>query len=41
MSGIETTQTTDPTVERYLEVGLRLGRHLDCLVDAYFGPAEL
>ena len=41
MSGIEITQTTDPTVERYLEVGLRLGRHLDGLVDAYFGPAEL
>ena len=41
MSGIETTQTTEPTVERYLEVGLRLGRHLDGLVDAYFGPAEL
>ena len=41
MSGIEITQTTEPTVERYLEVGLRLGRHLDGLVDAYFGPAEL
>ena len=30
----------DP-VDRYLEVGLRLGRHLDGLVDAYYGPAEL
>ena len=28
-------------VERYLELGLRLGRHLDGLVDAYYGPAEL
>ena len=36
-----TTTTVDPTVERYLEVGLRLGRHLDGLVDAYFGPALL
>jgi hypothetical protein len=28
-------------VERYLELGLRLGRHIDGLVDAYYGPAEL
>jgi hypothetical protein len=28
-------------VERYLELGLRLGRHVDGLVDAYYGPAEL
>jgi len=28
-------------VERYLELGLRLGRHVDGLVDAYFGPPEL
>lgn len=27
--------------ERYLVLGLRLGRHVDGLVDAYFGPAEL
>ncbi|HEX6763183.1 MAG TPA: hypothetical protein VF094_10300 [Gaiellaceae bacterium] len=27
--------------ERYLELGLRLGRHVDGLVDAYYGPAEL
>jgi hypothetical protein len=26
---------------RYVELGLRLGRHVDGLVDAYFGPAEL
>lgn len=26
-------------VERYLLVGLRLGRHVDGLVDAYYGPA--
>ena len=28
-------------VARYLETGLRLGRHLDGLVDAYYGPADL
>jgi hypothetical protein len=28
-------------VERYLELGLRLGRHTDDLVDSYYGPAEL
>ena len=27
--------------ERYLELGLRLGRHLDGLIDAYFGPPEI
>jgi hypothetical protein len=31
---------TDP-VTAYLELGLRLGRHLDGLVDAYYGPPEL
>lgn len=30
----------DP-VDGYLELGLRLGRHLDGLVDAYYGPASL
>jgi hypothetical protein len=34
--------SADPDlVERYLLVGLRLGRHLDGLVDAYYGPPEL
>jgi hypothetical protein len=28
-------------VERYLRLGLQLGRHVDGLVDAYFGPPEL
>ena len=28
-------------VERYLTVGLRLGRHVDGFVDAYYGPDEL
>jgi hypothetical protein len=28
-------------VERYLVLGLRMGRHVDGLVDAYFGPQEL
>jgi hypothetical protein len=28
-------------VERYLTLGLALGRHIDGMVDAYFGPPEL
>ena len=28
-------------VERYLALGLRLGRHVDGFVDAYYGPPEL
>jgi hypothetical protein len=28
-------------VEQYLELCLRLGRHIDGLVDAYYGPAEI
>jgi hypothetical protein len=32
---------TQPTVERYLRLGLQLGRHVDGIVDAYFGPPEL
>ena len=28
-------------VERYLELGLRLGRHVDGFVDAYYGPVVL
>ena len=31
----------EPIVGRYLELGLRLGRHVDGFVDAYYGPAEL
>ncbi len=31
----------EPLVGRYLELGLRLGRHRDGLVDAYYGPEEL
>ena len=31
----------DDPVARYLELGLRLGRLLDGLVDAYYGPADL
>jgi hypothetical protein len=27
--------------ERYLQLGLRLGKHVDGLVDAYYGPPEL
>jgi hypothetical protein len=32
---------TESTVERYLRLGLRLGRHVDGMVDAYYGPPEL
>jgi hypothetical protein len=28
-------------LERYLELGLALGRHVDGIVDAYFGPREV
>ena len=28
-------------VDRYLELGLRLGRHVEGFVDAYYGPVEL
>jgi hypothetical protein len=27
--------------EKYLELGLRLGRHIDGMVDAYYGPPEI
>src|SRR5262249_37229999 len=30
-----------PTVERYLRLGLQLGRHVDGVVDAYVGPPGL
>ena len=30
-----------PAAERYLRLGLQLGRHVDGLVDGYFGPPEL
>lgn len=32
---------TETLVTRYLRLGLALGRHVDGLVDAYYGPAEL
>ena len=28
-------------IDRYLLLGLRLGRHVDGYVDAYYGPPEL
>ena len=33
--------TTSGIVDRYLELGLRLGRHVDGFVDAYYGPPAL
>jgi hypothetical protein len=32
---------TDSAAERYIRLGLRLGRHVEGLVDAYYGPPEL
>jgi hypothetical protein len=32
---------TESLTERYLRLGLQLGRHVDGLVDSYFGPPEL
>ncbi|HST18496.1 MAG TPA: hypothetical protein VLK36_12565 [Gaiellaceae bacterium] len=32
---------TETSAERYLRLGLQLGRHVDGLVDAYYGPPEL
>jgi hypothetical protein len=32
---------TESTAERYLRLGLQLGRHVDGMVDAYFGPPQL
>ena len=33
--------TAPDTVRRYIETGLALGRHVDGLVDAYYGPPDL
>lgn len=35
------SDATKSIVERYLLLGLRIGRHVDGFVDAYFGPAAL
>jgi hypothetical protein len=32
---------TQLPVERYLRLGLQVGRHVDGIVDAYYGPPEL
>lgn len=32
---------TQSAAERYLRLGLQLGRHVDGIVDAYYGPPEL
>jgi len=31
----------EPVAERYLRLGLRIDRHVEGIVDAYFGPADL
>jgi hypothetical protein len=35
------TSTGTGIVDRYLELGLRLGRHVDGFVDTYYGPPDL
>jgi hypothetical protein len=35
------THLTQSAVERYLRLGLQLGRHVEGIVDAYYGPPEL
>ena len=35
------TVTQPSVVQRYLRLGLQLGRHVDGIVDAYYGPREL
>jgi hypothetical protein len=32
---------TQSAAERYLRLGLQLGRHVEGIVDAYYGPPEL
>ncbi|MBA2535864.1 MAG: hypothetical protein H0V20_00330, partial [Actinobacteria bacterium] len=32
---------TQLPVKRYLRLGLQLGRHVEGIVDAYYGPPEL
>jgi hypothetical protein len=32
---------SEPLVDEYLRLGLALGRHIDGMVDAYYGPPEL
>jgi len=34
-------RSTGSAAERYLRLGLQIGRHVDGIVDAYFGPAQL
>lgn len=36
-----TDALAESTAERYLRLGLQIGRHVDGIVDSYFGPAEL
>ena len=33
--------TDSSVVDRYLELGLRMGRHIDGFVDAYYGPVSM
>jgi hypothetical protein len=41
MATPKTIGAATDTAARYLRLGLQLGRHVDGLVDAYFGPPEL
>ena len=33
--------TDSSIVDRYIELGLRMGRHVDGFVDAYYGPEAI
>src|SRR5581483_2228316 len=39
-AGGRMTDGLHPVVEAYIDLGLALGRHIDGLVDAYYGPPE-
>jgi hypothetical protein len=41
LGGVPAGEAQLTAVDRYLELGLRLGRLLDGMVDAYYGPADL
>lgn len=38
---MDASATGSPLIDRYLELGLRLGRHVDGFVDAYYGPSSI
>ena len=41
MSEMSPADESEGVVARYIELGLAAGRHIDGLVDAYYGPPEI